>query len=138
MPPVTFSQTPGPLGDLFHSSGCSHAAKIPLSGSLVTTAGQPGFDLKTCQLVTSSLRDEVSACFDCVEAALKSAGVSQGLAAVHKFTAFLIDMKVEETMMEVWRSRVPGHRPTWVTVGVAELAVMGMHLELQAEAVLLE
>ncbi|KAM0421137.1 hypothetical protein ACHAPT_011029 [Fusarium lateritium] len=138
MPAVTFSQTPGPLGDLFHSLGASHAAKIPLSGSLVITSGQPGFDFKTCQLVTSSLRDEVNACFDCVEAALKAAGVSNGLAGVHKFTAFLIDMRVDETMMEVWRSRMPEHRPAWVTVGVAELAVAGMHIELQAEAVLLE
>lgn len=136
-PNISFSQTPGPLGQLFESSGVSHAAKIPLSGHLVITSGQPGFDLKTGQLVTSSLRDEIGACFDCVDAALKSAGVKDGLTAVHKFTAFLLDLRHEAVMMEVWREKAPGHKPTWVTIGANALAVPGMHVEVQAEAMVL-
>jgi enamine deaminase RidA (YjgF/YER057c/UK114 family) len=38
--------------------------------------------------------------------------------------------------MEVWRKRQPNHRPAWVTIGVKELAVTGMHFEITAEAVL--
>lgn len=133
---ATFSQSPGPLGELFRTIGVSHAAKIPLTGQLVVTAGQPGFDLKTGQLVTSSIAEEAGACFDCVEAALQSAGVKGGLSAAHKFTAFLVDLKHDEDLMEVWRARHPNHRPAWVTVGVKELAVPGMHFEIQAEAII--
>ena len=132
----TFSQSPGPLGELFHSTGVSHAAKVPLNGHLVVTAGQPGFDLKTGQLVTSSIRDEAEAVFNCVEAALKSAGVTEGLAAAHKFTVFLLDFKHDDILMEVWRNRHPNHRPAWITIGINQLAVEGMHFEIQAEAII--
>ncbi|KAI9149883.1 hypothetical protein HJFPF1_09629 [Paramyrothecium foliicola] len=129
-----FFQSPGPLGELFNSIGVSHAAKIPLAGHLVVTGGQPGFDLSTGKLVTLSIRAEAEACLDCVEAALRSAGVDNGLAAAHKFTVYLIDFKHDDILMEVWRARQPNHRPAWVTIGVKELAVAGMHFEIAAEA----
>lgn len=138
MPSVTFSQTPGPLGELFTSFGVSHAAKIPLSGSLVVTSGQPGFDLQTGELVTTSLRDEIEACFNCVDAALKASDVKLGLAGVHKFTCFLTDVRHDALMMEIWNARMPDHHPTWATVGISALAIPGMHIELQAEAIILE
>ena len=132
----SYSQSPGPLGELFKTIGVSHAAKVPLGGQLVVTGGQPGFDLKTGQLVTSSIRDEAEACFNCVEAALKSAGVQDGLSAAHKFTVFLTDFQHDEVLMETWRARCPDHRPAWLTVGIKELAVPGMHFEIQAEAII--
>ncbi|KAI9146859.1 RutC family protein [Paramyrothecium foliicola] len=135
MAQVTFTQTPGPLGDLFSSSGVSHAAKILLHGSLVITSGQPGFNLETGQLVTTSVRDEIEACFDYLEAALKTAGVQGGLGAVTKMTSFLLDIRLEGLMMEIWRKRMPSHKPTWVTIGVASLAVPGMHIKMQTEAI---
>lgn len=135
-PTPTFAQTPGPLGELFHNIGVSHAAKVPLQGQLVITSGQPGFNLETCELVTSSIRDEAEACFNCVEAALHAAGVTGGLAAAHKFTVFLTDFEHDGILMEVWRARHPNHRPAWLTVGVKSLAVPGMHFEIQAEAVI--
>lgn len=134
MSSVRFSQTDGPLGTLFESFGVSHAAVIPTQRSLVTTSGQPGYDLKTGKLVTSSIRAEIEACFDCVEAALRSAGVKDGLKAAHKITTYLTDVRFDSEVLDVWRKRMADHKPTWVTIGVAALAVPGMNIEMTAEA----
>ena len=131
-----FFQAPGPLGELFQAGGTSNVAKIPLNGSLVVTGGQPGFDLKRGELVATSLEDEASACFDCVEAALKSAGVTGGLARAHRFTCFLTDMRYEPVVMEVWRARMPNHRVPWITVGVSMLTIPAMRVEIAAEAII--
>lgn len=133
-PRITYTQSPGPLGDLYATSGSSHTATIPAQASIVTISGQPGFNLQTGQLVTSSISDEIEACFDCVEAALKSAGVEKGLLETFKMTCYLLDVRLEPKMMEIWRRRVPGHKPVWITIGVAALAVPGMHIEMVAEA----
>ncbi|KAJ0422829.1 Endoribonuclease L-PSP/chorismate mutase-like protein [Aspergillus carlsbadensis] len=138
MSSIEYFQAPGPLGSLFHAGGTSNVAKIPLRGSLVITGGQPGFDLSRGELVTSSLEGEVSACFDCVDAALKSAGVAGGLAQAHRFTCFLTDMRYEPVVMRVWRERMPEHRVPWVTVGVAMLAIPDMRVEIAAEAMIYE
>lgn len=143
-----FYQPPTPLGSLFQSFGVSHSVRIPLSKTTtwITTSGQPGFHLDKNELVTGgpssssspSHREQISACFDCVEAALKAAGVEQGLAAVHKMTVFLLDMKDDGLVSEVWRERMPEHRPTWITIGAAELALPGMVVEMMADAVVWE
>ncbi|KAL3489836.1 Endoribonuclease L-PSP/chorismate mutase-like protein [Aspergillus germanicus] len=140
MSPISYIQAPGPLGQLFQAGGTSNVARIPLrtASHLVITGGQPGFDLARSELVTTSLEDEASACFDCVDAALKSAGVTGGLAQAHKFTCFLTDMRYEDVVMRVWRGRMPGHRVPWVTVGVAMLALPDMRVEIAAEAVVYE
>lgn len=136
MSTVEYFQARGLLGELFHNSGTSNVAKIPLRGHLVVTGGQPGFNLERGELVTSSLEDEANACFDCVESALKSAGVSGGLAQVHKFTCFLTDMRYETDVMRTWRSRVQNHKVPWITVGVAMLVIPAMRVEIAAEALI--
>ncbi|RKK71270.1 hypothetical protein BFJ69_g11118 [Fusarium oxysporum] len=134
-PSVTYAQVPGPLGDLFQSFGSSHIARIPLSGSLVVTSGQPGFD-RDGQLVTECLEKEFEACLDCVEAALMAGNVKAGLVGAHKLTAYFLDIRHEPLMQDVWKKRLPEHRPTWVSIGVSQLAMPGMHIEISAEAVL--
>ncbi|KAJ5279723.1 Endoribonuclease L-PSP/chorismate mutase-like protein [Penicillium angulare] len=133
---VRYFQAPGPLGELFEAGGTSNVAKVPLRGSLVVTGGQPGFDLERGELVTNSLEEEADACFNCVEAALKSAGVAGGLSQAHRFTCFLTDMRYESIVMQAWRSRMPDHKIPWVTVGVAMLAIPAMRIEIAAEAVI--
>jgi len=51
--------------------------------------------LKTDKLVETSVEDQISAAFDCVDAALRSAGVKDGLASVHKMVSYLIDVRDE-------------------------------------------
>lgn len=53
-------------------------------------------------------------------------------------TVFLLDMKDDGLVSEVWRERMPGHRPTWITIGAAELALPGMVVEMMADAVVWE
>lgn len=140
---VTYTQTPGPLGDLYQAGGSSHAASIAIAPHLrlVTLSGQPGFSLTKTPLglingPSTTFAEEASACFDCIEAALRSAGVKNGLWDVFKMTAYLTDMRDEAEMMRVWRERYLGHRPVWVTIGVAQLAVLGMRVEISAEALI--
>ncbi|KAK4500005.1 hypothetical protein PRZ48_008191 [Zasmidium cellare] len=132
----TYHQTPGPLGALFTTFGVSSSVKIPLrNATLITTSGQPGFDLQTGKLVTSSIRDEISACFDCVHAALQAAGAEEGLAKAYKISVYLTDVRYDPLVLEVWRERFLGHRPAMVTVGVGALAQEGMRVEMVADAV---
>lgn len=133
-----YSQTSGPLGDLFASFGVSHSVRVPLRGSFITTAGQPGFDLKTGRLVTTSIRDEISACFNCLEAALRASNAPKGLCNAYKVTVYLLDVRHDPLVLEVWRERCPNHKPTMVTVGVASLAVAGMHVEMTADAIVID
>lgn len=135
----TYHLTKGPMGSLFSTFGVSNSVKIPLQGStLITTSGQPGFDLQTGKLVTSSVRDEISACFDCVHAALQAAGAEEGLAKAYKISVYLLDVRYDPLVLEVWRERFPDHRPTIVTVGAGSLAQEGMHVEMMADAVVYE
>lgn len=134
---VTFSQTPGPTGTFSHNTGFSQAVSLPVSARLIITAGQAGCDLKTGELVTTSVADQISATFDCVDAALKSAGVEKGLEAVHKMLSYFVDIRYEPLMMEIWRKRYPEVRPTWTAVGVSSLCISGMLIEIAAEATIL-
>ncbi|KAJ5750476.1 Endoribonuclease L-PSP/chorismate mutase-like protein [Penicillium manginii] len=131
---IEYFQAPGRLGEIFEAGGTSNVVKVPLCGSLIVTGGQPGFDLERGELVTGSLEDEADACFNCVDAALKSAGVTGGLAQAHRFTCFLSDMRYEATIMKVWRKRMPNHKIPWITIGVSMLAIPAMRVEIAAEA----
>jgi enamine deaminase RidA (YjgF/YER057c/UK114 family) len=115
----------------------SQVVAIPANARLVITAGQAGFDLKTRKLVETSTADQISAAFDCVDAALRAAGVKNGLASAHKMTSYLLDVKDEPLMMEIWRKRFPEHRPTWTAIGVTSLCIKEMVVEIQGEATIL-
>ncbi|CAG9942598.1 unnamed protein product [Clonostachys rosea f. rosea IK726] len=127
--------TPGPVGEMLRSASLASTVSIPLSGTLVITTGHVGVDMKTGQLITSSIEDEFNAVFDCLDAALNNAGVSQGLATAHKLVAYFTNAEHEAKMLALFRARYPGHTPTLTSVVVAALVNPGMHLELQAEAI---
>lgn len=134
---VKFSQTEGPVGLEAQKTSFSQVVSLPASSRIVITAGQPGFDLKTGLLVETSVEDQISAAFDCVDAALKSAGIKDGLASVHKIASYFKNLGHEPVMMEIWRRRYPDVRPTWTAVGVASLVTEGMVVEIQGEATIL-
>ncbi|KAL0938622.1 endoribonuclease l-psp family protein [Colletotrichum truncatum] len=125
----------GPVGEMLRSSSLATTATVPLQGHLVVTTGHVGVDLKSGQLVQSSIVDEFHAIFNCLDAALQDAGVKTGLAGAHKVVAYFTRAEDEATMLELFRGRYPGHSPTWTSVVVAGLVVPGMHAEVQAEAV---
>ena len=133
-PSQVFSNPPGPIGQIFTKLGISHAAVIPTSSKIVITSGEPGLDITTGELVTSSLEAQFNAAYDTVELVLKSAGVENGIRGAHKFTALLLDMADEELLMHIFRERYEGHAPVFMAFGVKQLGMEGMRVELRAEA----
>jgi enamine deaminase RidA (YjgF/YER057c/UK114 family) len=129
-----YFQAPGPLGEYYQKTGFSHAVVLPPNAQLVIVSGQGGSDPTTMKRVTSSTADQIEATLINCENALKAAGVKEGLWAVHKVTCFLLDVSHEPILMEVWRRRYPGHRPTWMTVGTSGLCGKDMIVEVQVEA----
>jgi enamine deaminase RidA (YjgF/YER057c/UK114 family) len=102
---------------------------------IMITAGQAGKDLNTDKLETS-ISDQISATFNCCDAALESAGVTEGLGAAHKMASFFIGIRHDPIMMEIWRKRYANRRPTWTSVGVESLCLSGMMVEIRAEALI--
>ncbi|RSM04625.1 hypothetical protein CDV31_009949 [Fusarium ambrosium] len=133
--PVRYQFLPGPVGEMLRSASLATTASIPITGTLVITTGHVGVNLKTGELVTSSVEEEFNAVFDCIDAALRNAGVSKGLGSAHKLIAYFTRAEDEATMLALFRKRWPGHTPTLTSVVVAALVNPGMHLELQAEAI---
>jgi enamine deaminase RidA (YjgF/YER057c/UK114 family) len=132
---VQYQWLDGPVGEMLRSSSLATTATVPLTGKLVVTTGHVGVDLKTGALVTSSTEAEFDAIFDCLDAALKNAGVQGGLASAHKLVAYYTRAEDESIMLGIFRKRYPGHTPTWTSVVVASLVNPGMHAEVQAEAI---
>ncbi len=131
-----YFQTPGPWGAEGQAAGYSQSVNFPANGRIAVTAGQPGIDLKTGKLVTSSKEAQIEAAFDMVDAALKAAGASGGLATAHKMTIFYLDIRNDEPiLMGILRKRYPDTRPALLAIGTPTLAISGMHVEVQAEAV---
>ncbi|RMJ17844.1 hypothetical protein CDV36_002537 [Fusarium kuroshium] len=133
--PVRYQFLPGPVGEMLRSASLATTASIPITGTLIITTGHVGVNLKTGELVTSSVEEEFNAVFDCIDAALRNAGVSKGLGSAHKLIAYFTRAEDEATVLALLRKRWPGHTPTLTSVVVAALVNPGMHLELQAEAI---
>lgn len=133
---VQYFQPADIVGKNCEYAGFSNAVIIPANAKLVITAGQAGVDRTTGKLVETSVTDQIEAAFDGADLSLKAAGVAEGLCAAHKILTFFIDMRYESIMMDIWKRRYPGHRPTWTCVGVSNLSMRGMHVEMQAEAIL--
>jgi enamine deaminase RidA (YjgF/YER057c/UK114 family) len=120
------------LGDAYESNGYSQAVVLPVGAQLVIAAGHPAVNKEA--KIPDSAREQVAACFDNCHDALKAAGVKDGLGSAHKVHCFLMDIKDEPVVMEVWKERYPNHRPTWMSVGINSLALPGMVVEIQVEA----
>lgn len=135
--PVCFFQTPGPIGQTAFKNGFSQAVSIPASARIVITSPQLGCSIHTGELIRTSPTDQINAAFECVDAALRSAGVNEGIRATHKMVAYLADLKYEALVMSLWRERCPDIKPTWASVAVSELLFEGQIVAIQAEATIL-
>lgn len=134
--PAQFFQPQSIIGESCQKTGFSNSTMLPANAQLVITAGQAGCDPQTGDLVESSVEAQIEASFDCVDAALKAAGVKEGLAKAHKMVSYLIDCRNEPLMMKIWRRRYPNRRPTWTCIGVSNMCAKGMICEIQGEAIL--
>lgn len=129
---------PGPVGKMLKDASLSTTATVPISPttSLVYTTGHIGLNTETGELVKDNLRSEFEAIFNCLDVALKNAGVKAGINDAYRIVSYLVDPGHEKTMQEMFQKRWPGHTPTWVTVIVAGVAGGDMHAEISADAVL--
>ena len=132
MSTAKYYQVPGRLGDYYYATGFSHAVVLPPNAQLVVAAGQPGLDGES--RMNASPAEQIESTFNNCDAALKAAGVKEGLFKAHKIHCFLTDVSHEPLMMEIWRRRWPDHRPTWMTLGTNALCGKGMIVEIQVEA----
>ncbi|KAF2963965.1 hypothetical protein GQX73_g9607 [Xylaria multiplex] len=126
---------PGPVGEMLRSASIATTTTVPLTGKLVTTTTHVGLDLETGALITSSVDEEFTAIFVCLDAALRNAGVEGGVGDAHKITAYLLNGDDEPTMQRIYRERYPGRAPAWATVIVPAIVVPNMRAEVQAEAI---
>ena len=100
------------------------------------TTGHLGLDVETGALVKSSLQAEIEAILNCLDAALKHAGVLGGCGEAFKFTCYMRSADCQSTVEEVFKARWPGHQPTWVAVIVSDfVGGPGMNAEMVAEAI---
>ena len=83
MPSITYQNLPGPVGDCLKHASLATTAIVPVpvshTSSLVFTTSHIGLDLKTGKLVKDTATAEFEAIFACLDAALKNAGVAEGL-----------------------------------------------------------
>lgn len=138
MSSVTYKNLPGPVGDCLKPSSLATTASVPVSPttSLVYTTGHIGLDLQTGKLIDGPAEREFEAIFNCLDAALKHAGVTFGLRQAYNLIAYLVDSADESTMMKVFQQKFPGHTPTWTTVVVKEIVVPNMRAEISASGVI--
>ncbi|KIW36496.1 uncharacterized protein PV06_11263 [Exophiala oligosperma] len=133
---IDYQYLPGPVGDLLRPAPYSTTARIPISPStfLIVTTGHIGLSLDDGSIITTTVETEFNAIFDCLDTALKHAGAKDGLFNAYRFTAYLTSAEYEGTMQAVFRSRWPGHAPTWTNVIVKSINVPEARAEINCEA----
>ncbi|KAL4995200.1 Endoribonuclease L-PSP/chorismate mutase-like protein [Aspergillus recurvatus] len=104
-------------------------------GDRIEVSGQGGWDPETLK-VHADLFREIEQAFANVDLALKDAG-GKGWSQVYRVRIFTTEVKNEEAMgflVENLRKWMPDHKPVLTGVGVSELALEGMRIEIEAFA----
>jgi len=135
---IIYKNLPGPVGECLKPASRATTAIVPVSTttSLVFVMGHIGLNLETGELVKDSPAAEFDAIFNCLDAALKHAGISKGLGQAYELVSYPASSDCESVMQEVFKRRFPGQTPIWTTVVVKEIVVPGMRAEVSAEAVI--
>ncbi|OJJ07814.1 hypothetical protein ASPVEDRAFT_57078 [Aspergillus versicolor CBS 583.65] len=109
----------------------SQAVRI---GDRIEIAGQGGWDPNTRE-VHADLPKEFEQAFSNVELALKDAG-GRGWDQVYRVRIYVLDTsdEVVELLVQNLRRWMPNHQPVLTCVGVKELALDGMRIEIEAYA----
>ncbi|EAU93517.1 endoribonuclease L-PSP [Coprinopsis cinerea okayama7 len=112
----------------------NQAVKI---GDRIECSGQGGWDPATGKLPTS-ITAEIDQAFSNVDLALRTAG-GQGWSQVYKIHIYMLDIKDEEAVKALVRNMkkwMPNHKPILTVVGVKDLALEGMRIEVEVAAVI--
>ncbi|MEO8316389.1 MAG: RidA family protein [Pseudomonadota bacterium] len=127
-----FFVTPGygeKLRDLLHYS---QALRI---GNRVEISGQGGWDDDL--VIPGNLEEEIAQAFRNVERTLATAGASwEHVVHVNSYHVGGFPPEVNQAMTRWYRHYMPGHAPIWTQVGVAELGLPTMHVEIRVTAII--
>lgn len=104
-----------------------------ITGDLVFTSGQIGFDSKTGQLAEGGFEGQFHQVFKNLTAVLEASGSS--VDHMVKATVFLADMNDYDKLNELYRKQFKGDPPARTTVQVARLP-RDARIEIEAVAVL--
>ena len=102
-----------------------------LSGGTLYIAGQTGQDLKTAK-IPDNFEVEVKQCLDNIGLILKEA--KMGFGDVVSVQVYLTDITLFQRMNAVYMTYFKDPRPARTTVGVANLAGAGAHVEITVTA----
>jgi 2-iminobutanoate/2-iminopropanoate deaminase len=96
-----------------------HYSQAVITGNLIFTAGQAGFDPATNEVVPGGIAAETDRALRNLAALLSSAG--SNLQHVVKVIIFLVDMADFPVMNEVYMRHFGAHKPARSTVAVSRL-----------------
>lgn len=93
-----------------------------------------GWDPKTGEM-KADIQEEMEQALDNVELALKDAG-GKGWSQVYKINSYHTDMSHSTLMhmVEGIKKRMPDHKPILTCVGVTQLGIEGMRVEIEVAA----
>ncbi|KAI5275357.1 hypothetical protein E4T47_01669 [Aureobasidium subglaciale] len=117
------------------SHNMSQIVRVP-AGDIVKMSGQGGWNPSTGEMVTD-LGGEWAKAFDNVQHALQDIG-AKGWESVYKLTVYYTsenELAMKHAEENMWRC-FPNHKPVVTMVMVKDLALPGMHVEVDAEAVI--
>ncbi|KAH7111948.1 Endoribonuclease L-PSP/chorismate mutase-like protein [Dactylonectria estremocensis] len=110
----------------------SQAVRI---GNIIRCSGQGGWD-ESGNIDGKDLKGQVELAFRNVDKNLKDAGC-KGWEDVYAVRSFYISVPDSiDLMVQQARKWMPSHQPVWTCVGVTELALPGMMVEIEVEAVI--
>lgn len=108
----------------------SQAVRI---GDIIRCSGQGGWDADG-EIRTQEVKVQIEKAFQNVETNLRDAGL-RGWEDVFSVRSYHISLaKSFDLMVEKFREVMPGHQPVWTCVGVTELGIPGMVVEIEVEA----
>ncbi|CAH0051470.1 unnamed protein product [Clonostachys solani] len=109
----------------------SQAVKV---GNVIKCSGQGGWE-NDGSLDTEDLVGQIELAFKNVEKNLKNAG-ARGWEDVYAVRSYHISLSSSfDLMVKQFQKWIPSHKPIWTCVGVTELGIPGMIVEIEVEAI---
>ncbi|TFK21034.1 endoribonuclease L-psp family protein, partial [Coprinopsis marcescibilis] len=109
----------------------SQAVRI---GDRIECSGQGGWDPATSK-IPSDLDAEIDQAFANVDLALKTAG-GKGWSQVFRINMYLVEINDRSMTAAVrnFKQWMPDHQPLWTVIGVKQLGLEGMRVEVEVVA----
>lgn len=102
-------------------------------GNIIKCSGQGGWD-DNGNIDADDLTGQIAKAFQNVEKNLQNAGLG-GWENVHSVRSYHISLEQSfDLMVEQFKKVMPHHQPIWTCVGVRELGIPGMVVEIEVEA----